>query len=123
MSANYETGYRKPPKHTRFTKGQSGNPKGRPKGTQNLRTDLSEELSELIRVREGDHEITVSKQRALLKTLTARALKGDTRAAQLVLDLVWRVIERETTPEPIADLTPEDQAILDDWFEANAKQT
>ncbi len=123
MSANYETGYRKPPKHTRFTKGQSGNPKGRPKGTQNLRTDLSEELSELIRVREGDHEITVSKQRALLKTLTARALKGDTRAAQLVLDLVWRVIEREATPEPVADLTPEDQAILDDWFEANAKQT
>ena len=123
MSANYETGYRKPPKHTRFTKGQSGNPRGRPKGTQNLRTDLSEELSELIRVREGDHEITVSKQRALLKTLTARALKGDTRAAQLVLDLVWRVIEREATPEPVAELTPEDQAILDDWFEANAKQT
>ena len=123
MSANYETGYRKPPKHTRFMKGQSGNPKGRPKGTQNLRTDLSEELSELIRVREGDHEITVSKQRALLKTLTARALKGDTRAAQLVLDLVWRVIEREATPEPVAELTPEDQAILDDWFEANAKQT
>ena len=123
MSTNYETGYRKPPKHTRFTKGQSGNPKGRPKGTQNLRTDLSEELSELIRVREGDREITVSKQRALLKTLTARALKGNTRAAQLVLDLVWRVIEREATPEPVADLTPEDQAILDDWFEANAKQT
>ncbi len=123
MSTNYETGYRKPPKHTRFTKGQSGNPKGRPKGTQNLRTDLSEELSELIRVREGDHEITVSKQRALLKTLTARALQGNTRAAQLVLDLVWRVIEREATPEPVAELTPEDQAILDDWFEANAKQT
>ncbi len=123
MSTNYEIGYRKPPKHTRFTKGQSGNPKGRPKGTQNLRTDLSEELSELIRVREGDHEITVSKQRALLKTLTARALQGNTRAAQLVLDLVWRVIEREATPEPVAELTPEDQAILDDWFEANAKQT
>ncbi len=32
-------GYCKPPKRTRFQPGQSGNPRGRPKGTKNLKTD------------------------------------------------------------------------------------
>ncbi|MFG1261012.1 DUF5681 domain-containing protein [Xanthobacter flavus] len=50
---DYEVGYRKPPVHARFKKGQSGNPKGRCKGTQNLATDFGEELGERIRVREG----------------------------------------------------------------------
>ena len=47
-SAPYEVGYGKPPKHTRFQPGQSGNPRGRPKGTKNLKTDLEEELSERV---------------------------------------------------------------------------
>src|ERR1700742_2968486 len=49
-------GYKRPPKHTQFRPGQSGNPKGRPKGTQNLKSDLREELGEIVRVREGDRE-------------------------------------------------------------------
>ena len=121
MSRGYEVGYRKPPRHTRFKEGRSGNPNGRPKGTKNISTDLLEELSERIRVREGERRITVSKQRALLKTLTAKALKGDTRAAALVLNLVWRVVEREATPDPITDLAPEDHAILDDWIKAQTE--
>ena len=43
MSDDYEVGYKKPPIHTRFKPGVSGNPKGRPKGTKNLATDLAEE--------------------------------------------------------------------------------
>ena len=53
MAQEYEVGYRKPPKTTRFKAGKSGNPKGRPKGSTNLATDLSAELSEQITVREG----------------------------------------------------------------------
>ena len=49
--SDYEVGYRKPPKHTRFKPGQSGNLRGRPKGTKNLKTDLMEELGEKILIR------------------------------------------------------------------------
>jgi hypothetical protein len=45
-TADYDVGHAKPPKHTRFQPGQSGNPRGRPKGTKNLKTDLIEELGE-----------------------------------------------------------------------------
>lgn len=41
---NYQVGYGKPPKHSRWKKGQSGNPRGRPKGTRGLKTDLHDEL-------------------------------------------------------------------------------
>ncbi len=122
MSGNYEVGYCKPPKHTQFKRGRSGNSKGRPKGARNLKTDLLEELGEQILVREGSRELRVSKQRAMLKTLTAKALKGDTRAAALVLNMVWRVLEKETTPEAATDLAPEDHAILENWLERNAMQ-
>src|SRR2546421_268980 len=49
----HEVGYRKPPRHTRFTKGQSGNPRGRRPGTNNLKTLLSDALNEFVIVSEN----------------------------------------------------------------------
>jgi hypothetical protein len=92
MPRDYAIGYGKPPVHSRFRKGRSGNPKGRPKGRANLKTDLLAELAETIVIREGDRQLRVSKQRALLKSLTAKGLKGDSRAAFVVLDLITRVL-------------------------------
>jgi hypothetical protein len=112
MAGNYTVGYGKPPAATRFRKGQSGNPRGRAAGTRNLKTDLTEELAERIVIRENDQPRKVSKQRALVKTLTAKALKGDTRAANLVLNLLWRFIAQEPPVAPVLDLSAEDQAIL-----------
>src|SRR4051794_39278063 len=87
----YEVGYKRPPRRTRFKPGQSGNPGGRAKGIRNLETDLIEELAERIPIREGERSFRVSKQRALLKGLLSKALKGDTRAAGLILQLVAKV--------------------------------
>jgi hypothetical protein len=105
-------GYKKPPKHTQFKPGQSGNPKGRPKGTKNLATDLSEELSEKIVVTEGGKQLKISKQRAMIKSLLAKALRGDTRAATVLLKLLIDAEQASTRNEIAEELSDEDQAIL-----------
>ena len=111
----YEVGFGRPPRHTQFKAGHSGNPKGKAKGAVNLATDVQDELAERIRIREGDKNLKVSKQRALVKALLARALKGDTRAAGLVLQLVAKLINPngETPPETAADLDSADVAIIE----------
>jgi hypothetical protein len=117
-SGDYEVGYGKPPKHTRFKPGQSGNPRGRPKGTKNLKTDLMEELGEKILIREGDHARQVSKQRALVKALLTRALKGDVRAANLLLSMMMRLFDTgEGAPDEVEDLRPDELEILEAYKE------
>lgn len=111
---DYEVGYCKPPAHTRFRKGQSGNPKGRPKGTQNLATDLAEELGERIRVREGDRERLVSKQRAMVKTLVARALQGDARAGAALLTLITKLLSPHLEEPKDTKLNPTQEETLAD---------
>jgi Family of unknown function (DUF5681) len=96
--SGYKVGYGKPPKAGQFRKGKSGNPRGRPKGSLNLATDLTAELGEHITVREDGRPRKVSKQRALIKSLMAKALQGDVRATASLLALYARVIT-----EPLTD--------------------
>ncbi len=108
---SYQVGYRKPPKRTRFQPGQSGNPRGRPKGTKNLKTDLMEELGERIVIREGDRSQKVSKQRALLKSMVNHAIKGDAKATGIALSTMMRLLDTgEGAPAA-------EEALLDDEFE------
>jgi hypothetical protein len=101
--STYRVGYGKPPKARQFKRGRSGNPKGRPKGSLNLATDLTAELGEHITVREDGRSRKVSKQRALIKSLMAKALQGDVRATAALLALYARVITEvpEDQDEPI----------------------
>ena len=112
MSSKYEVGYGKPPKHSRFRKGRSGNPSGRPKGTKNLRTDLHEELNEKIAIREGASERQISKQRALVKSLLAQAIKGDTRASSVLVNMILRVLGAEPEAPDESPLSAEEREIL-----------
>ena len=105
----YKVGYRKPPKATRFRPGVSGNARGRPKGSLNLATDLSAELSETTTVKEGGRSRRVSKQRALIKTLMKNALKGEVKSAAAVLALYGRVITEPPESEPVSE---EERTIL-----------
>ena len=92
MTSQHKVGYGRPPRATRFKAGRSGNPKGRPKGSLNLATDLAAELGEPITVREDGRPRRISKQRALIKSLMAKALQGDARASAALLGLYGRLI-------------------------------
>lgn len=109
----YEVGYGRPPERTRFKKGQSGHPGGRPKGNKNLKTDLIEELSEKIVAREGDRTVRISKQRAVVKSLIAKTVKGDSRAGATLLSLMLRVLDpASAVAETSAPLTSEEREVL-----------
>lgn len=111
---DYEVGYGKPPTHTRFEKGRSGNPRGRPKGARNLETDLAEELGERIRIREAGRERPVSKQRAMIKALVAKALKGDTRAAMALFALAPKPEKTKVAAD--AEVGQTDLEILEEFL-------
>ncbi len=89
----YPVGHKRPPRHTQFRPGQSGNPKGRPPGSRNLKNDLLDELSGQIQIRTGDQHRRVSKQQALLKALVNRGLGGDVKAIASVFGMVARLLE------------------------------
>jgi hypothetical protein len=114
---NYDVGYGKPPSGGRFRKGRSGNPKGRPKGTKNLKTDLAEELQERVVVSErGGARHCISKQRALIKTVLAKALSGDSRACTTALNLTLKVNESEEHEVSDAGLSPDDLALVTEFL-------
>ena len=113
-AGEYEVGFGKPPKEHQFQRGTSGNLKGRPKGAKNLKTDLLEELSEMMSVREGDRERRISKQRALIKTQVARALKGNDRAAAKMIDLYLKVIGLDDdAADADLPLTEDERAVVE----------
>jgi hypothetical protein len=95
---DYRVGYGKPPLETRFKRGQSGNPRGRPRGGKNLATLLDEALNELVVVNENSGRRRISKRKAALKQLVNEAAKGNWRALKLLVDIL-QDIERRSEPQ------------------------
>ena len=112
-NSDYEVGYGKPPERTRFKPGQSGNPRGRPKGTKNLKTDLMDELAQRIAISEGGQLQTVTKQRALVKSAVNRGIKGDARATNTMLSTMMRLCDTgEGAPDVEETLLGDELEIL-----------
>lgn len=83
----YEIGYRKTPKHSRYKPGQSGNPKGRPRGVRNFKTDVKATLEARVKVKGENARQTLSTQEAALLRLREKALHGDARALDRLIAL------------------------------------
>lgn len=112
MASNkdYEVGYKKPPKVTRFNKGKSGNPKGRPKNTRNLVALIDEELDKSVVLKENGRTITLTKREALAKRLVNNALSGDPKSTNSLIQMSSLSSERE---EDMVELSKTDQEQFD----------
>lgn len=86
-SASDTVGYRRPPKQHQFKPGQSGNPKGRPKGAPTLQELMAKEATKHVKLKQGDKVIVVPKLEALTRRVFNTALEGDLAAARMVFQL------------------------------------
>ncbi len=97
--ADYEAGYMKPPKSGQFHPGQSGNPKGRPKGSKNTYKLLDEILNEKVQIVKNGNPIKIPKKLAMLLQVANKAAKGDLKALQILIPLM---IEADNKNEGLA---------------------
>lgn len=119
---DYEVGYCKPPKHTRYKKGQSGNPNGRPKGARGLKHDLRKVLNEKVTVAENGRQVRVSKQLLVLMQLSSKAIKGDLRAIHRLTELAISQLDDDSEASNVKGcLAPEDEAILQAYIDKNSR--
>src|SRR5271169_2034792 len=84
--SDYAVGRGRPPLHSRWKPGQSGNPSGRRKGRRNVKTELREVLSKQITFRDGETERKLSLHGANVLAHAIKGAKGDVRSARLFLN-------------------------------------
>jgi uncharacterized protein DUF5681 len=85
---DHEVGYKKPPKATQWKPGYSGNPKGRPKKTKDFERLLDQELSQPIRITDGEQVLSMTKREVLIKSIVNAALKGDRSSQKIVFSFM-----------------------------------
>jgi len=115
----YEVGYCKPPKHTQFKPGQSGNGKGRPRGQRNLRTAVRDALQEKVTIREGDRTRSVPRMDAIVRVTFNNALRSDAKALAAFIQLARSAGLMDEEPElsSAESISAEDEAILAGFLE------
>jgi len=112
---DYEVGYRRPPKSGQFKKGQSGNPKGKPKGSLNFMTQLEKELNGSIVVTENGKKKKITKLEAIIKRMVNSAMNGEGKAINAMFDLLKKTGKLDEIE--MKDLVPENyKDILDNFI-------
>ncbi len=110
---DYDVGYRRPPVHSRFQPGHSGNPKGRPKQTKANRVNsiIEEELFRTIRIKQDGFEQKLPAFQAIVRGIVIAGAKGNTRALAIGIEMASGLEQRQnqSVAEP-TKLTHEERA-------------
>jgi hypothetical protein len=111
----YDVGYGRPPEGKRFRKGESGNPKGRPRGSKNIATLLDEELSERVPVNENGKRKTITMRKAITKQTVRKAASGNEKFIKLVFELDGLKDARDgSVPSATAPTDDDDRQVIQD---------
>lgn len=104
---SYEVGYGKPPRHTRFKPGVSGNPRGRSRRSKDIDTLFEQQLDQLVTVTREGRKARITLRELVVMNAVKAAANGDSRARELV----FRHIRESGKPDPFG-IKPYDRKIL-----------
>ena len=114
---DYDVGYGKPPSHTQFKKGQSGNPSGRRRGSKSARALLEAELATIVTYQENGRQKKATKLEITLKQAVNDAMKGKPRMLlEVVKGLGIKLTENDGRDGPKAGLEADDLAIVQSFL-------
>jgi Family of unknown function (DUF5681) len=115
-SSDYEVGYCRPPKDTRFRPGQSGNPTGRRKSGKTIGERLRELMSSKVKVTEQGRTRRMSRVDVMLRHSADEAMRGDHRALRLLMEFSHRYGAEVGGTVRSEEITSEDFEILSDYL-------
>jgi hypothetical protein len=122
-AADYPVGYGKPPLASRFKRGTSGNAKGRPKGSKNLKTLIRDAMTASISIQEGAKTKRVSRIEGVVLRQLQKALMGSDQAAMAVVKMALQLgfLEDSTDNFDAVALTRDDEQILSELIARSRK--
>lgn len=118
-----ESGYKNPPKHSRFQKGRSGNPAGRPKGSKNTLKLLDAVLEQKIKIQQEGKTISITKKQAMLMQLVNAAVKGEIKAIAALFPYMMQLDMKEEQSLETSKLSLKDEEILQQFLEENKQES
>lgn len=121
--ADGAVGYGRPPQATQFKKGQSGNPRGRPKGSRPVGALLQDILGQRIAVTENGKTRRLPALEIMLRRLANDAMRSEPAAVKLMLSLVDRYGQSQEAGISLAEVLAEDKAILANYLKQSANHS
>jgi hypothetical protein len=109
-AADSQVGYGKPPAQHQFRAGQSGNPRGRPKGAKNESTILREIFQRKIETRTNGRVRKITVLEGILLRMTEDSLKGNVKSAGFLLNRYAAMVSGELQRQ---DLSEDDREVLE----------